>query len=107
MEQEQFLQVLALLDPNYGEEEESILYRQKKEYVKRIVCIPLAHIYYIQEGIEKGTTDITLEDGDVITALAGYQVIFSIWKEWYVNQTNTFISYVTRNNWWTQVTENT
>jgi hypothetical protein len=98
MEQEQFIQVLALLDPNYNDDEDSILYRQKKEFIKRIVAIPLAHIYYIQEGIDKGTTDITLEDGDVITAIASYQVIFSIWNEWYINQSNTFISYVTRNN---------
>jgi len=97
MEQQQFLQVLAYLDPNYGDEDDSLLYG-KSELVKRVVCVPMANIYYLQEGIDKGTTDIVLEDGDVITALVNYKTIFEIWQEWYANKLNTFISYTTRSN---------
>lgn len=97
MEEQQFLEVLAYLDPNYGEEDDDII-PHKNQFVKRIVAVPLANIYYLQEGYEKGTTDIVLEDGDVITALATYRVILEIWREWYMKKINSFVSFHTRNN---------
>ncbi len=97
MEYQQFIEVLAYLDPNYGEEDDGII-PNNRQFVKRIVAVPLDHIYYIQEGFEKGTTDIVLADGDVITALANYRVIFEIWRDWYHKKENTFVSFHTRNN---------
>jgi len=71
---------------------------QEPEYIKRMAMIPLASISYMHDGIEKGTTEIVLIDGEIIIAAEKYSVIFGAWEDWYNQMKNSFIALNLRSN---------
>jgi len=92
MEIEQFIHVTVwVTDPDHDDE-----LLPAKTY-RRMACIPLSEIAYMMEGINKGTTEVTLHDGDLFICEVPYDTITPVWEEWYDKQSNKFISF-TRNN---------
>jgi hypothetical protein len=88
MEISQFLKVRII---KTDDESEDILLSKAKRQTA-IAMIPLENIYYIQEGDERDTTEIILEDGDIIIAIENVFIIFQLWERWYKNQISSFVS---------------
>ena len=88
-----FMKLVVWVDPNEDQEYDPAM---PSRLIKRMACIPIESIAYIQEGINRTTTTIVLADGDVFLADEDYEVIFDAWQNWYNAAQRTFISY--RNN---------
>lgn len=90
MEMIHFLQVTVWVDPDEDEDRDPAM---PLRLLRRMACIPLESIAYVQEGVNRSTTTIVLADGDVFLADADYSVIFEAWQNWYNAAQRTFISY--------------
>ena len=93
MEMMHFLKLVVWVDPHEDEDHDPAL---PTRLIRRMACIPIESIAYVQEGVNRATTTIVLADGDVFLADEPYETIFEAWQTWYNAAQRTFISY--RNN---------
>lgn len=92
-----FLKVPIWIEPDTDEDSIDKLIKPSQPY-KRIAMIPFDFIMYMHEGEDRKTTEIVLEDGDILVAAEKYDIIFGLWEKWYSAQRQAFITYMPRSN---------
>lgn len=64
---------------------------------RRIICIPFESIAYMMEGINRGTTEVTLNDGDLLICEMPFNLMTSVWEEWHASWQNNFMTFTRKN----------
>lgn len=85
-----FIRVYVIIDPDAYEEDRDPVLPSKT--FKRVACIPLGSIAYLQEGVDRRTTHIVTKDADEFLADIDYNTIFAIWEQYYIDQANQYIT---------------
>ena len=85
-----FIRVYIIIDPDAFEEDRDPAMPPRT--FKRVACIPLGSIAYLQEGVDRRTTIIVTKDADEFLADIDYNSIFTIWEQYYIDNANRFIS---------------
>ena len=85
-----FIRVYVIIDPDQYEEERDPVMPPRT--FKRVACIPLGSIAYLQEGVDRRTTIIVTKDADEFLADIDYNTIFNIWEQYYIDNSNRYIS---------------
>lgn len=93
----QFLKVHIWITPEEDDDTIEKLLKPSQPY-KRVALIPMDYIVYMHEGEDRKTTELILEDGDVIVVAEKYDIIFDAWEKWYLSKIQSFISYTSRSN---------
>tara|TARA_R110000868_G_scaffold158314_1_gene386290 strand:+ start:537 stop:821 length:285 start_codon:yes stop_codon:yes gene_type:complete len=79
-----FLKVMTIVYEN--DDLDDIIGNTNSKTYKRLVVVPYANIFILQEGLDKRQSEIHLIDGDVIIALENITVLEELWHLWYTKQ---------------------
>lgn len=79
-----FLKVMTIVYDN--DDLDDIIGNTNSKTYKRLVVVPYANIFILQEGLDKRQSEIHLIDGDVIIALENITVLEELWHLWYTKQ---------------------
>lgn len=85
-----FIRVYVIIDPDAFEEERDPAMPPRT--FKRVACIPLGSIAYLQEGIDRRTTIIVTKDADEFLADIDYHSIFNIWEQYIIDSSKQYIT---------------
>lgn len=79
-----FLKVMTIVYDN--DDLDDIIGNTNSKTYKRLVVVPYANIFILQEGLDKRQSEIHLIDGDIIIALENITVLEELWHLWYTKQ---------------------
>lgn len=79
-----FLKVMSIVYEN--DDLDDIIGNTNSKTYKRLVIVPYANIFILQEGLDKRQSEIHLIDGDIIIALENITVLEELWHLWYTKQ---------------------
>ena len=79
-----FLKVMTIVYEN--DDLDDIIGNTNSKTYKRLVVVPYANIFILQEGLDKRQSEIHLIDGDIIIALENITVLEELWHLWYTKQ---------------------
>ena len=93
MENGEFLKIISLV---YEDSELDEIINTEPKVYKRLVLVPYANIFFMQEGLDRRETEIILINGETILAYEKIAVIESKWQKWY--ELNNKLSLYTKSN---------
>lgn len=79
-----FLKVMTIVYEN--DDFDDIIGNTNSKTYKRLVVVPYANIFILQEGLDKRQSEIHLIDGDIIIALENITVLEELWHLWFTKQ---------------------
>ena len=72
-----FLKVMTIVYDN--DDLDDIIGNTNSKTYKRLVVVPYANIFILQEGLDKRQSEFHLIDGDIIIALENITVLEELW----------------------------
>lgn len=85
-----FIRLNIIIDPDAFDEDRDPAMPPRT--FKRVACIPLESIAYLQEGVDRRTTVIVTKDADEFLADIDYNTIFDIWEQFYIDNAKRYLT---------------